>query len=41
LTRILVAVLAEASAMVIMCDNADEVGPITDATTECIAHLTS
>lgn len=41
LTRILVAVLAEASATVIMCDNADEVGPITDATAECIARLTS
>ncbi len=41
LTRILVAVLAEASTMVIMCDNADEVGPITDATAECIARLAS
>jgi AcrR family transcriptional regulator len=41
LTRILVAVMAEASAMVIMCDNADEVGPITDATAEWIDRLTS
>jgi hypothetical protein len=41
LTRSLVAVLAEASTMVIMCDNADEVGPITDATADCIARLTS
>jgi AcrR family transcriptional regulator len=39
LTRILVAVLAEASAMVIMCDHADEVGPITDATVEWIDRL--
>jgi hypothetical protein len=31
--------LAEASAMVIMCDHADEVGPITDATVEWIDRL--
>jgi AcrR family transcriptional regulator len=40
LTRILVAVLAEASAMVIMCDHEAEIGPITDATVEWIDRLT-
>lgn len=41
LTRILVAVMAEASSMVIMCDDVADVGPITDATIECIDRLTS
>jgi AcrR family transcriptional regulator len=41
LTRVLVAVMAEASAMVIMCDHRAEVGPITDATVEWIGRLTS
>ncbi len=41
LTRILVAVMAEASAMVIMCDDAAAVGPITDAAVEWIDRLTS
>jgi len=41
LTRILVAVMVEASAMVIMCDDAAQVGPITDAVVEWIGRLTS
>ena len=41
LTRILVAVMAEASGMVIMCEDAAEVAPITDATIEWIDRLTS
>jgi AcrR family transcriptional regulator len=41
LTRILAAVMAEASSMVIMCDDVADVGPITDATIECIDRLTS
>jgi AcrR family transcriptional regulator len=40
LSRILVAVMVEASAMVIVCVDPAEVGPITDATVECIDHLT-
>jgi AcrR family transcriptional regulator len=40
LTRILVAVMVEASAMVIMCVDSAEVGPITDATVEWIDRLT-
>jgi AcrR family transcriptional regulator len=40
LTRILIAVMAEASGMVIMCDDAADVGPITDATIEWIDRLT-
>jgi AcrR family transcriptional regulator len=41
LTRILIAVMAEASGMVIMCDAPADVGPITDAAIELINHLTS
>jgi AcrR family transcriptional regulator len=41
LTRILVAVMVEASAMVIMCDDAAQVGPITNAVVEWIGRLTS
>lgn len=41
LTRILVAVMAEASGMVIMCQDAADVAPITDATIEWIDRLTS
>jgi len=41
LTRILIAVMAEASGMVIMCEDPAEVGPITDATIELIDRLTS
>ena len=40
LTRILVDVMAEASVMVMMCED-PEVGPITDATIESIDRLTS
>jgi len=40
LTRILVAVMAEASSMVILCDDVADVGPITGATIECIDRLT-
>jgi AcrR family transcriptional regulator len=40
LTRTLTAVMAEASTMVITCTDAAEVGPITDATIECIERLT-
>lgn len=40
LTRILVAVMVEASAMVIMCVDSAGVGPITDATVEWIDRLT-
>ena len=41
LTRILIDVMAEASGMVIMCEDPAEVGPITDATIEWIDRLTS
>ena len=41
LTRILVDVMAEASVMVMMCEDPAEVGPITDATIESIDRLTS
>ena len=41
LTRILVDVMAEASLMVMMCEDPAEVGPITDATIESIDRLTS
>jgi AcrR family transcriptional regulator len=41
LTRILIAVMAEASGMVIMSENPADVGPITDATIEWIDRLTS
>ena len=41
LNRILIAVMAEASAMVIACDTAVDVEPITDATIEWIGRLTS
>jgi hypothetical protein len=41
LTRILIDVMAEASRMVIMCDDPADVGPITDATIESINRLTS
>ena len=41
LTRILIDVMAEASGMVIMCEDAADVGPITDATIEWIGRLTS
>jgi AcrR family transcriptional regulator len=41
LSRILIAVLAEASAMVILCNTATEVDPITDATIEWIDRLTT
>jgi AcrR family transcriptional regulator len=40
LTRVLIAVLAEASAMVIACDDIADVRPITDATVEWIGRLT-
>lgn len=40
LTRVLIAALHEASVMVITCDDAAEVGPITDATVDWIARLT-
>ena len=41
LTRILIDVTAEASGMVIECEDAADVGPITDATIEWIDRLTS
>jgi AcrR family transcriptional regulator len=41
LTRTLTAVMAEASTMVIMCEDKAGVGPITDATIEIIDRLTS
>ena len=41
LTRILIAVMSEASGMVIMCDAPADVGPITDAAIELINRLTS
>ena len=41
LSRILIAIMAEASLMVTMCDDAAEVGQITDATIEWIDRLTS
>lgn len=41
LSRILIAALAEASAMVITCDDAAGVAPITDAAIEWIDRLTS
>jgi AcrR family transcriptional regulator len=41
MTRILIDVMAEASAMVIMCEDAADVAPITDATVEWIDRLTS
>jgi AcrR family transcriptional regulator len=41
LTRILIAVMAEASGMVIMCEDPADVGPITDSTIELIDRLTS
>ena len=41
LTRILIDVMAEASGMVILCEDPAEVGPITDATIEWIDRLTS
>jgi hypothetical protein len=37
----LIAVMAEASGMVIMCEDPTDVGPITDATIEWIGRLTS
>lgn len=41
LTRTLTAVMAEASTMVIMCEDEADIGPITDATIEIIDRLTS
>ena len=41
LTRTLTAVMAEASTMVIVCEDEADVGPITDATIEIIDRLTS
>jgi AcrR family transcriptional regulator len=41
LTRILIDVMAEASELVMMCEDAADVGPITDATIEWIDRLTS
>ena len=41
LTRTLTAVMAEASTMVILCQDEAEVAPITDATIEIIDRLTS
>jgi AcrR family transcriptional regulator len=41
LTRILIDVMAEASGMVMTCENPDDVGPITDATIEWIDRLTT
>lgn len=41
LTRILIDVMAEASGMVMMCEDAADVAPITDATIEWIDRLTS
>jgi len=41
LTRILIAVMAEASGLVITSEDPADVGPITDATIEWIDRLTS
>ena len=41
LSRILIAIMSEASLMVTMCEDAAEVEPISDATIEWIARLTS
>ena len=41
LSRILIAIMSEASLMVTMCDDAAEVEPVSDATIEWIARLTS
>ena len=41
LSRILIAIMAEASLMVTMCDDAADVEPISDATIEWIGRLTS
>jgi len=41
LTRILVDVMAEASGMVMMCEDQADVGPITDATIEWLGRLTT
>jgi len=41
LTRILIDVMAEASVMVMMCEDVADVEPITDATIEWIDRLTS
>jgi len=41
LTRILIAMMAEASGLVITSEDPDDVGPITDATIEWIDRLTS
>jgi AcrR family transcriptional regulator len=41
LTRVLAAVMAEATAMVLACDDPAGVRPITDATVECVGRLTS
>lgn len=41
LTRILIDVMAEASGMVMLCEDLDDVGPITDATIEWIDRLTT
>ena len=41
LSRVLIAIMSEASLMVTMCDDAAEVEPISDATIEWIARLTS
>jgi AcrR family transcriptional regulator len=41
LMRILIDVMAEASVMVMMCEDVADVGPITDATIEWIDRLTS
>jgi AcrR family transcriptional regulator len=41
LSRILIAIMAEASMMVTMCDDAADVEPISDATIEWIGRLTS
>jgi AcrR family transcriptional regulator len=41
LTRILIDVMAEASGMVMMCEDQADVGPITDATIEWLGRLTT
>jgi AcrR family transcriptional regulator len=41
LSRVLIAIMSEASLMVTMCDDAAEVEPISDATIEWIGRLTS
>ena len=41
LSRILIAIMSEASLMVTMCDDAAEVEQVSDATIEWIARLTS